>query len=103
MWFQHLHQTGNRQEGAKKAAITRKEKRCLKKASTSKGNAARKDSGQDICQECGWADPPDCEGDTISWLSCDGCLLWWHITCLGFDNDISAELNRLCIRCSEVW
>lgn len=114
MWFEHLHQIAeNRKAGAKKAAIKRREMKRAGKTRSSKGSTVAKeansgnvdkDSTSDLCQECGMADPPDCEGDTISWLSCDGCLLWWHITCLGFEEDKSSDqLHWLCLKCSEVW
>ena len=44
-------------------------------------------------EECGRADPPGCEEETILWVSCDGCLLRWHITCLGFDMETRLSQN----------
>ena len=42
-----------------------------------------------------------CEEETISWVSCDGCVLWWHITCLGFD--METRLSQNWLKCNEVW
>ena len=66
MWFQHLDETAeNRRAGAKKAAIKRREKRSSKQTRSSKSGAIAKEahstvdkgSGQELCEECGRADP----------------------------------------------
>ena len=96
IWVQHLYEKAENQcVGAKKAAIKRRGKRSSKQTHSSKSGATTKEahstmdkgSAQELCAECGIADPPApcCEEETISWVSCDGCVLWWHITCLGFD------------------
>ena len=114
MWFEHLHKIAeNRKSGAKKAAATRREKRRPTSVSSSNSGSTSKQSNsavldnderQELCQECGKADPPDCEANTISWISCDGCLLWWHMTCVHLEEDVSSRNRRrwLCLRCNEV-
>ena len=85
--FQHLHEKAeNRHAGAKKAAITRREKKSSKQTCSSKSGAITteahstvdKSSARELCEERGKEDPPGCAEETISWVSCDGCLLWWH-------------------------
>ena len=114
MWFEHLHQIAeNRRAGAKKAAETRREKRCTKtvrscnSGSTGKTTVSAvfdKHDSKELCQECGRTGLPDRELDTASWISCDGCLQWWHMSCLDLEKDVSVDKRSwLCLRCSEVW
>ena len=101
MWFQHLHEIAeNRRAGAKKAAIKRREKRSSKQTRSSKSGGITKEahstvekgSGQELCEECGRADPDGCEEETISLVSCDGCLL-------------RLSQNWFCLKCNDhvVW
>ena len=65
--FQHLHEKAeNRHAGAKKAAITRREKKSSKQTCSSKSGTITKEahsivdkgSAQELCEECGREDPP---------------------------------------------
>ena len=114
MWFEHLHQIAeNRRAGAKKAAATRREKRCTKTVSSCNSGSTGKTTvsavfdkhdPKELCQECGRTDLPDRELDMASWISCDGCLRWWHMSCLDLEKDVSVDKRSwLCLRCSEVW
>ena len=78
MWFEHLHQIAeNRRAGAKKAAATRREKRCTKTVSSCNSGSTGKTTvsavfdkhdPKELCQECGRTDLPDRELDTASWM-----------------------------------
>ncbi len=93
MWFTHVREVSeNRRAGAKKAAKKRKEK------ST---NQVARENGDEVCEACGEFDSPG-EDAVVSWISCDGCLLWWHKTCVGLLENYNSE-QWLCLSCREIW
>lgn len=95
LWFTHLHGVSeNRKAGAKKAAETRKKK-------NANSNIVETEDDNEVCEECCERDPPGGEDVVVNWISCDGCLLWWHKTCARLEN--SNPQQWLCISCSEVW
>jgi len=99
MWFNHLHAISeNRKAGAKKAAEKRRAN-----TKTNRANAQDKDI-DGLCCECGSEDPPG-DKDNVVWLSCDGCLKWFHVNCLGLDIGIEAarNLDWCCLSCNERW
>ena len=56
------------------------------------------------CQDCGMINPPDdlvIEEESISWVQCDSCYLWYHEVCLGLFN-VNTE-TWLCFNCNEKW
>jgi hypothetical protein len=95
LWFTHLHGVSeNRKAGAKKATEMRKKK-------NANSNIVETEDNNKVCKECGEHDPPGGEDVVVNWISCDGCLLWWHKTCARLEN--SNPQQWLCISCSEVW
>mgnify|MGYP002803628123 CR=1 FL=1 len=95
LWLNHLHKISqNRQAGAKKAAETKKRKK--------DSRIEVQDDEGEICQECGRHDPLNSDNEVVPWISCDGCLLWWHTACSGLVENYNPE-QWLCISCTEVW
>ena len=122
-WFDHLHQTHeNRRKGAQKAAQTRREKA---QGQSNRGKSSRKqnrktnkgkqrqtssnvgdenDNDENVlCVVCELHDPlQSARDDMVSWVQCDGCLSWCHISCAELEEDNVPD-RWLCLRCSEVW
>ena len=122
-WFDHLHQTHeNRRKGAQKAAQTRREKA---QGQSNRGKSSRKgnrktnkgkqrqtsssvggesdDDENVLCVVCDLHDPLQSARDNmVSWVQCDGCLSWCHISCADLEEDNVPDC-WLCLRCSEVW
>ena len=95
LWLNHLHETPeNRKAGAKKAAETRKKKR--------DSQIQVVENEKEVCEECGLHDPLNTDEEVVDWISCDGCLLWWHTACSGLVEEYNPD-QWLCMSCSEVW
>ena len=66
-----------------------------------------KGSGQELCEECRIADPPPPPPTTVvkrrpfRGVSCDGCVLWWHVTCIGFS--MESRLSQNWLKYNEVY
>ena len=92
LWFTYLREVSeNQSAGAKKAAQKRQGK-----------NAKQQVETEDEAEECAGRDPPNGGDAVVSWISCDGCLLWWHMTCAGLAESYNSE-KWLCISCNEIW
>ena len=95
IWVQHLHEKAeNRRVGAKKAAIKQRVKRSSKQTRSSKRSSSHIPWIKAVVRSFVKSvilqipPPPPC-----SWVSCDGCVLWWHFTCLGFDMETRLSQN----------
>ena len=122
-WFDHLHQTHeNRRKGAQKASQTRRGKA---QGQSNRGKSSRKqnrktnkgkqrqtssnvgdenDNDENVlCVVCELHDPlQSARDDMVSWVQSDGCLSWYHISCVELEEDNVPD-RWLCLRCSEVW
>ncbi|CAB3988898.1 Chromatin modification-related YNG2 [Paramuricea clavata] len=84
LWLEHLKSVQkHRIEGAKKAAQTRKQK-MLSKPKPKQKNAKKNTSERDesICGKCQEENPTDTVSDTVSWVMCDECCVWFHVKCV---------------------
>lgn len=101
MWFEHLNQIAiNKAEGVRKAAETRKRKKAKERAELQSTAKQTTDDSSEPCLVCEMENPPFDGADEVTWIGCDGCQRWCHISCANIE---VIPDTWLCINCSEVW
>ena len=114
-WFHHLHPNSRKQKkrGTEKAQrhsnrrkSSRKEKKNTytgkQRQTSSKVRGESDDDENVLCVVCDLHDPQSARNEMVSWVQCDGCLSWCHISCAELEKSNVPD-RWLCLRCSEVW
>ena len=69
---------------------------------------AKNAAGSAVCSACKFARnsaPMDGNNNATSWISCDGCKLWFHFACAGFKNEreVRAVDKYRCKKCKPIY